>query len=246
MHTLITIPYSHYCERARWAMDYSGLDYTEAGHAPFFHAYYNRKAGAKRTVPSLVTPEGVLTDSADILDYVHRSGATLYPEGQRANIKSWEHLFDRRLGVPARAWAYIYLKDAPEVVHELLAGGDARQYKTLKPVVPQLVKLIAKNYRATSGRRQYLENQLNAMLDQCDHVLRDGRRFFCGDTFTAADITLCSLFGVLLNPPEYGYPYPATETFPEAMQKQMALWSERPTGQYILNTYATQRNRKAI
>jgi glutathione S-transferase len=67
---LITIPISHYCEKARWALERAGLPYREERHVQGIHRVAARRAGGGATVPVLVTPEGVLSDSADILAWV--------------------------------------------------------------------------------------------------------------------------------------------------------------------------------
>ena len=36
-YLLITIPPSHYCEKARWALDYARIPYREERHPPLFH-----------------------------------------------------------------------------------------------------------------------------------------------------------------------------------------------------------------
>lgn len=64
---LVTIPISHYCEKARWALEWAGLPYAEEAHLQVFHYLPAWRAGGGRTVPILVHPGGVLTDSADIL-----------------------------------------------------------------------------------------------------------------------------------------------------------------------------------
>jgi len=45
---LITIPFSHYCEKARWALELCGIAYEEDGHLPVFHYAATLRAGAKR------------------------------------------------------------------------------------------------------------------------------------------------------------------------------------------------------
>ena len=42
---LITIPISHFCEKARWALDRSGLSYVERPHLQVFHWAAVRRAG---------------------------------------------------------------------------------------------------------------------------------------------------------------------------------------------------------
>jgi len=34
---LITIPMSHYCEKARWALSHAGVDFVEEAHLQVFH-----------------------------------------------------------------------------------------------------------------------------------------------------------------------------------------------------------------
>ena len=37
---LLTFPSSHYCEKARWALDYAGANYVEEPHFPAFHMIF--------------------------------------------------------------------------------------------------------------------------------------------------------------------------------------------------------------
>jgi glutathione S-transferase len=244
MNTLLTIPYSHYCERARWALDYSGVPYAEAGHAPFFHAYHNRKAGALRTVPALVTPQKVVNGSDQIMAFADQASpqsSPLYINDQACSIRSWESRFDTGFGVKSRIWAYIYLQDAPELLHEILSQGSSFEYRLLKPIMPQLIHTIVKLYKAYPQRLMQIENDLDTLLDQCDFMLKDKRPFFMGTQFSATDITLCALAGILILPPEYGFRYPELKNYPEAMQHRILRWRERPVGQYILRMYANHR-----
>ncbi len=60
MPRLITIPVSHFCEKARWALEHAGIPYVEEGHLPFFSIRAVRRAGGRRSVPVLVTDEGTI------------------------------------------------------------------------------------------------------------------------------------------------------------------------------------------
>ena len=42
---LVTIPISHYCERARWALDRAGIVYREERHVQIVHRVASRRAG---------------------------------------------------------------------------------------------------------------------------------------------------------------------------------------------------------
>src|SRR5690349_6707964 len=74
---LVTISISHFCEKARWALDRAGIPYDEERHIQFAHILASKRAGGKGTTPVLVTTTGgVLTESADIVRW---SDASLYP-----------------------------------------------------------------------------------------------------------------------------------------------------------------------
>jgi glutathione S-transferase len=65
---LVTIPISHFCEKARWALDRAGVDYSEQPHVQLIHLVAARRAGGGRTVPVFVTDAGaVLAESSEIL-----------------------------------------------------------------------------------------------------------------------------------------------------------------------------------
>ena len=70
MLRLITIPISHYCEKARWALDRAGIAYREERHVQGVHRLVSRRAGGSGTVPVLGTRDEVLGQSAQILDWV--------------------------------------------------------------------------------------------------------------------------------------------------------------------------------
>jgi len=109
---LITIPFSHYCEKARWALERCGIAYEEDGHLPIFHYIANRFVGAKRTVPVVIAEGTRITDSTEIVAWADsRRPGTLLPEepAARAEALALEDELDNTLGPATRRWAYYYL-----------------------------------------------------------------------------------------------------------------------------------------
>src|SRR2546428_1022186 len=66
---LITIPISHYCEKARWALDRAGIGYRERAHLQLIHRIAARRAGGGTAAPRPICAEGGLSESAAILAY---------------------------------------------------------------------------------------------------------------------------------------------------------------------------------
>jgi glutathione S-transferase len=81
---LITIPLSHYCEKARWALDRVALTFREHAYAPLLHLVATKRY-AGGTVPLLVHDGAHFVDSTAILVHADaaRGGDLLYPRDGR-------------------------------------------------------------------------------------------------------------------------------------------------------------------
>jgi glutathione S-transferase len=111
---LVTIPISHYCEKARWALDRAGLSYREEPHVQGVHRIYARRAGGGLTVPVLVTDAGVIGESAQIIEWVDAKLAEperLLPAepSQRARTQALCERLDERLGPSGRRLLYVHI-----------------------------------------------------------------------------------------------------------------------------------------
>src|SRR5262249_30649378 len=120
---LVTIPISHFCEKARWALDRTGVPYRERAHLQVFHIFAVRRAGGGRTAPVLVWDGRVLADSADILEAASAqapSGSKLYPDDQRvaAEARELQRDFDERLGPEGRRWMYYELRGRSDIAQD--------------------------------------------------------------------------------------------------------------------------------
>jgi glutathione S-transferase len=243
---LITIPFSHFSEKARWALDRAGLPYREEAHLPVFNIPAARRAGG-RTVPILVTDEGTFTDSTDILGYVDRKAPAdrkMWPldETERKQAHDLEDFFDRGLGKAARIYAYHHL--LPESAHlarvlgEKLSTVDRVVLRTSMPV---LVPLIKKNYKVTPENAARALDTIHEAFDRADAALAEGGIYLVGDKLSGADITFAALSAPVLNPP--GHPAYEVEMhrLPLAMQPEIKRLRSRPAGQHVLRLYAKER-----
>ena len=84
---LITIPISHYCEKARWALDRAAIAYREERHVQIIHRVASRRAGGGGTVPVLVARRGrvrAVGRHPRLRRSPHRAGRAPVPRGPRA------------------------------------------------------------------------------------------------------------------------------------------------------------------
>ena len=59
---LITIPMSHYCEKARWGLERLGIDYYEDRHLQSFHYLRTFRVSGGPNVPVLIDDKRVVQD----------------------------------------------------------------------------------------------------------------------------------------------------------------------------------------
>jgi len=63
MFELYDFKFSHYSEKARWALDFKGIPYTARHLLPGFHLRTTRKLAPRSFVPILKTDDGVIQGS---------------------------------------------------------------------------------------------------------------------------------------------------------------------------------------
>jgi glutathione S-transferase len=249
---LITIAISHYCEKARWALDRAGLPYTEESHPPLFHMWPVWRAGGGDTVPVLVADGKVFPDSTDILRFVDaRAGLGLYPAdpARRAEVEGLEELFDESLGPHVRRWIYNFvLPDAALTRRALTVGVRSHVSAMFAIGRPVIAAGMRKGMNITDESAQRSWVKIDEMFARADGLLADGRPFLTGDQFTAADLTFASLAAPLLGVDGYGpshVPLPAFDALPLALRDAARPLQTRPAGALVARLYRDERRRVA-
>lgn len=245
---LITIRFSHFCEKARWGLTRAGVPYIEDFHSPLFHVRPVRRAGAKRTTPVLVLPDRVLADSTEILKYCDSVGAALYPTepALRREVADWEDLFDDALGPSVRRLAYFLLFQVPPhfVTTLFRSAAPPDEAKWIGLTTPLVRFLMKKGMKIDAAASERSRAKMEGVLERVETLLADGRRFLVGDRFTAADLTFASLFAPLVAPPEYGAPMPGFMEIPEPFAALRETSLARPAGRYTRRMFREHRNER--
>jgi glutathione S-transferase len=244
---LITIGFSHYCEKARWAVDRTALEYREDDHVPIFHWRATLGSGAKRTVPALVMPGRVLKESNDILRFADEQLAPerrLFPEdaATRAEVEALVADFDRGLGPAMRRWLYFHVLPDRGVALELLTStGPGWERSLVRGVFPVMRAMMRRGLKVNAAGAARSWQRVAATFDAVDARLADGRRYLAGDRFSAADLTFAALAGVLVQPMEQGFRVPESAQRIPAIATENAALRARPCGRFIARIYAEER-----
>jgi glutathione S-transferase len=246
MLRLVTIPISHYCEKARWALDRAGLRYREEPHVQGLHRLYARRAGGGATVPVLVTPEGAVGESAAIIEWVDRRldpERRLTGEGPAAaEIAAVCRRLDERMGPCGRRLIYVRMFEQRELMLRFNNQGVPRwEDRLMRAGLPFAQRLIAHALEITPGVEVGDEDVVWEEFDRVGAMLEDGRPFLLGSRFTAADLTFAALAAPVLLPPTYGVTLPPLELLDEPTAALVRRGRAHPAGRFALRMVAEQR-----
>jgi glutathione S-transferase len=244
---LITIPISHYCEKARWALDRAGLDYRERAHLQVIHRFAARRAGGGVTVPVLVCEEGVLKESEEILDYADRRtdpDRRLYPADPvaAAEVRAPARDFDERLGPHGRRWMYHQLRDRRDLALAYgRVGVPAWEHRAMPLAFGAMMRVIDHFLDVTPATAKASEAEVREVFDAVGERLADGRSYLCGERFSAADLTFAALAAAVVMPPEYGVPLPQPDELPPSAAAVVQDLRETPAGEHALAMFREER-----
>jgi glutathione S-transferase len=248
---LVTIPISHFCEKARWALERAGIPYEERAHLQVFHRFAVRRAGGGTTAPVLVCGARVLADSADILEWADSrgpEGRRLYPEdaGEAAEVRTLQRDFDERLGPEGRRWMYNEMHGHKDLALAYgCAGVPAWQRRTFPFTYPLVEGMVMRFLDVSPATAARSEVEVRETFEQVGERLGDGRPYLCGESFTAADLTFAALAAPVLVPPEYGIPLPQPDVLPAPMAAVVRELREHPAGEHAMRMYREQRRLNA-
>ena len=251
MLRLVTIPISHYCEKARWALERASLDYREERHVQAVHRFAARRAGGGKTVPVLVTDDGVVADSAEILAWVDERlepELRLFPaeRSQRAAVEALCRRLDDQLGPSGRRLMYVHMFAERKLMLSFNNYGVPRwEDRTIRWGWPVIAAFARHALAITPGVEVEDERVVWREFDHVAELLSDGRPYLFGERFGAADLTFAALSAASIAPSDYGVPLPQPDELPPATAALVQRAREHPAGRFATRVIEQQRHLRA-
>lgn len=246
MITLYQFPFSHFCEKARWALDYKGLSYTHKNLLPGMHRPVTRKLAPQSSLPIIIDDGFVVQDSTSIITFLDETYAdhALTPRDPRDADEAlqWEEYLDQEIGVPLRLCFYYHLLPDRACARRFMLEGAPWHGRPLFTVIFPVVRaamMKQMNLHAESARQA--EERLLAALEKLDDALKD-RRFLVGDCFSRADLTACALLSPYCAPSKSDQEL--SITFPAYVQAWRNEHKSRRFFRWVLDIYRNHRQPK--
>lgn len=247
MLRLVTLPISHYCEKARWALDRAGVQYREERHVQGVHQVASRRAGGHGTVPVLVTPEGSLGESEEILRWVDRRVeperrlfAADGPEGERE--LSLCRRLDEVLGPRGRRLIYVHMLPQRDLVIRFNDQGvPGWEDGLIRYGWPVITRFVARALDIRPGVEAEDEPAVWHEFDFVAGALSQGGPYLSGRRFGAADLTFAALAAPVIAPPQYGIPLPQPDVLRPETADLVRRFRDHPAGRHALRMFAEHR-----
>ncbi|MDP4890786.1 MAG: glutathione S-transferase [Porticoccaceae bacterium] len=238
---------SHYCEKARWALDYLGIDYKLHFLAAGLHGRAVRKLGAPRSsLPVLATGNEVIQGSAAIIDWAEAYKAahtaqsvSLESPDNQDEVKQIEKRLDDVLGVHVRRYYYSEaLVFYPAQVRAIFTSDLAGFPKVFTLVAwPLIRRLMMKGMDLGAAQHLQSRERVAKELEWLDGLLAD-KQYLVGDRLSRADLTAASLLAPLVSPAQH----PKCIQLPPKLSADSELWRQRRSMQWTADLYGKYRS----
>jgi len=239
---LITFGISHFCEKARWALDWHGIDYEEVGWPPGLHQILAKRCGAAcTTLPILLDGATVIQGSGAIIDWADQSAQERGRDLTLADTLEIEERADDSIGVHVRRLLYAeMLPKYSQLVKPGLFQNVSRAHRLIGHMMwPVTRQAMMQMYDITPAAASESRSTLETELDWLDSLLADDHTYLVGDRFSRADLTVSSLLAPFACPEEI--PAIRDSTFPGALVADTERWRQRPIMRWVKEQYEAHR-----
>ena len=262
--TLITIRFSHYCEKGRWALDLlqhaaestenSSHRYVEHPHSVLTHMVSSlwHTSGFSSSTPMYITRDKrVIKDSSDIMHYVSDElvklgKSTLYPH---AEVEELSNYFNEVLGVHVRRYGYWTMFQAEEMqsamhqcwLRETQGWERWIQQHAFGPIKALLTKGLNIEREASLIAKQ----RVDEVFEKVNQKLEEhGGLYLCNTNYpTAVDYTFAALAYPMIFPPECDdliIPYDVN-VMSRQFYDDVTHYRQQRAGKFVLRMYEQHR-----
>jgi len=228
------------------------MPYREERHVQGIHRLAAKQAGGGVTVPVLVTADGAIGDSREILAWIDARTPPeqrLFPAqiGARQDVERVCCRLDEELGPRGRRLMYIHMLAQRDLALRFNNQGvPSWEDRAIRYGWPLLVRFLRRELGIRPGIEADDEAAVWRELDYVAGLLADGRPHLCGECFGAADLTFAAMSASVIVPPQYGVPLPQPNVLADRTAALVERAREHPAGRYGLALFAEHRRQQSM
>jgi glutathione S-transferase len=241
------IPFSHYSEKARWALDYKGIAHRRRVLGSDYLIQLWRATGQGK-LPVLWLDGRAIADSTRIIAALEEQypEPPLYPRDSAARQRALalEDDLDETLGPALRAAIVtpLFRHDPDIALRVLTTGMGSKAYPGLRRVLRVFPWYYRLRYKISESDLERDRATVAVTLDRIEQE-RQGRAYLVGEGFSVADLTAASLVGPVLQPPELQYRLQVE--LPAYLEDYRTLLLRHPAVQWAAGIYRLHRGHSA-
>jgi glutathione S-transferase len=234
---------SHFNEKARWALDYKGIEHVRHSLLPGPQKPKMQKLSGQQQTPVLRWGSDVVAGSAAIIDFLERRvpDPPLYP-GDVTSLRralAAQARFDDEVGPAIRLAMFHELLAAPSYFVSMFTVGQPRLARVgYRAVFPLIRVLMRREMRITA---ENAAKALEATRRGLDFVAEESRTtgYLVDDAFSVADLTAASLLApaVEIEPSPFDYPKPISPS----LRAWWDRWRDHPGTSWVRLMYERHR-----
>lgn len=239
---LVTFGVSHFCEKARWALDWHKIDYEEISWPPGLHRILAKRCGAKSTtVPILLDGDTVIQGSGAIIDWADDEAGNSNKRLTHLDDLEVEQRADEVIGRHVRRLFYAEtLPRFPQYAKSPLFRNTSKTNRLIGDMMwPITRKIMMRELDITRGAASESREILDVEFDWIDDKLGDGRPYLSGEKFSRADITVASLLAIFARPEQMSVYHEMQ--IPDALAADRERWRDRPVMRWVVTQYQNHR-----
>ncbi len=243
---LFQLRFSHFNEKARWALDHKRVPHRRRSLVPGRHSFRSKRLGGSGTTPLLQVDGEMVGDTTEIVARLETRNPDppLYPDSEidRKAALDLEDHFDEQLGPGIRsAIFHALLPHRSTLISLTMQGLPAAERALANALYPLLRMGVQRSLPADAEAARRGRAATVSALDLIESELEGD--YLIGDRFSVADLTAASLLFPLVAPPQF--PYWLPPEWPEEWEEFRRSLAGRSGYRWVGEIYARHRGGSA-
>lgn len=236
--------YSHYNEKARWALAVKGAAHERVSYLPGPHSRLISKLSGQAQVPVLKVGTQVIAGSDKIIDFLEARYPLprLWPEheGARKRAADIVTFFDDEVGPCVRRAHFSTLVHEPAYLARMFAGNRSPASRFVYRWMLPLVRSKIERSMGLAAQSD-IDRGFEVTQEAFDFVAREAgpTGYLVGGEFTVADLTAAALLAPAVDVQHKDMKRP--RPMPASVKEWLDRWRDHAGAQWVLGIYEKHR-----